>query len=272
VTVAIDVDVAQWDPPREQRAVAAAVIQVAATAVSRGAKICDNLAMSRDHAARAAAAATATADATDAAARAAADATEPAVDATFVDALRLVWSPMSLPRLAMTLRSSAALAAGALYWFTFIGAAVAAILTAEGDGVAAPDERIVAFVNHFVLGGFFTACLVYPLAWFASLDADMTSEHHRTRVRFVLLLPGPIILPLLIWGALAIWDVPFAGSRWWIIGFVAAMGWLMQRGWNTTYERAHGDRCVGCGYLLLGLPHPRCPECGRDFYPGQTLK
>ncbi len=24
-------------------------------------------------------------------------------------------------------------------------------------------------------------------------------------------------------------------------------------------------RCVGCGYILNGLPEPRCPECGRPF-------
>src|SRR5947209_7206968 len=23
--------------------------------------------------------------------------------------------------------------------------------------------------------------------------------------------------------------------------------------------------CLGCGYTLLGLPEPRCPECGRPF-------
>ena len=25
--------------------------------------------------------------------------------------------------------------------------------------------------------------------------------------------------------------------------------------------------CLGCGYLLKGLPEPRCPECGRPFVP-----
>lgn len=26
-------------------------------------------------------------------------------------------------------------------------------------------------------------------------------------------------------------------------------------------------RCLGCGYLLTGLPENRCPECGRPFDP-----
>ena len=26
-------------------------------------------------------------------------------------------------------------------------------------------------------------------------------------------------------------------------------------------------RCLGCGYILDGLPEPRCPECGREFNP-----
>jgi hypothetical protein len=29
-----------------------------------------------------------------------------------------------------------------------------------------------------------------------------------------------------------------------------------------------GWRCLECGYLLDGLPEPRCPECGRPFDPG----
>jgi len=27
-------------------------------------------------------------------------------------------------------------------------------------------------------------------------------------------------------------------------------------------------RCLGCDYLLRGLPEPMCPECGRPFDPG----
>ena len=28
-------------------------------------------------------------------------------------------------------------------------------------------------------------------------------------------------------------------------------------------------RCLGCGYILDGLPEPRCPECGRPVDPVQ---
>ncbi len=28
-------------------------------------------------------------------------------------------------------------------------------------------------------------------------------------------------------------------------------------------------RCLGCGYILDGLPEPRCPECGRGFDPAR---
>jgi hypothetical protein len=30
-----------------------------------------------------------------------------------------------------------------------------------------------------------------------------------------------------------------------------------------------GPRCFACGYLLIGLPRNRCPECGREFDPAE---
>ena len=32
-------------------------------------------------------------------------------------------------------------------------------------------------------------------------------------------------------------------------------------------RRRSTSRCVKCGYLLVGLPEPRCPECGTEFDP-----
>ena len=31
------------------------------------------------------------------------------------------------------------------------------------------------------------------------------------------------------------------------------------------------DTCLKCGYLLHGLPEPRCPECGEPFEPPDVL-
>ena len=33
-------------------------------------------------------------------------------------------------------------------------------------------------------------------------------------------------------------------------------------------SRERHKRCLGCGYILDGLPENRCPECGRPFDPG----
>lgn len=36
-------------------------------------------------------------------------------------------------------------------------------------------------------------------------------------------------------------------------------------------DRQHREpRCIGCGYVLLGLDHPSCPECGRGFDPDEA--
>ncbi len=31
----------------------------------------------------------------------------------------------------------------------------------------------------------------------------------------------------------------------------------------------NSKRCLDCGYILDRLPRPRCPECGREFDPGE---
>lgn len=36
---------------------------------------------------------------------------------------------------------------------------------------------------------------------------------------------------------------------------------------NERRKRAEGPRCARCGYLLIGLTDPRCPECGTPFDP-----
>jgi hypothetical protein len=190
------------------------------------------------------------------------------VNATFLDALRLMWFPSSLPRIAMTLRTRAALLAGAICWFGFGGAVMAGV----GRFAGWPADPLLAFFNQFVMGGMIAVFAVIPIASFASLDADLTTEHRRARVRLFLLLPGPLVLPGVLWAGVAALNVPIAGSMWWLAAFGVALLLLLQRGWDKMLSRSTSDRCIGCGYLLIGLPQRRCPECGRAFYPGQTVK
>jgi hypothetical protein len=37
--------------------------------------------------------------------------------------------------------------------------------------------------------------------------------------------------------------------------------------YNARVDSNGHKRCLGCGYILDGLPEPRCPECGRGFDP-----
>jgi hypothetical protein len=48
-----------------------------------------------------------------------------------------------------------------------------------------------------------------------------------------------------------------------LCGFVAA---VRHRRLDEVAKRSAG-RCGNCGYLLYGLPEPRCPECGEPFDP-----
>ena len=53
---------------------------------------------------------------------------------------------------------------------------------------------------------------------------------------------------------------------------MAAARFHRRQGWGLAFRRTIPDmtsprhkRCLGCGYILDGLPEPRCPECGRAF-------
>lgn len=59
-------------------------------------------------------------------------------------------------------------------------------------------------------------------------------------------------------------EVPFA-----IIGgvFLSGLLPLVLLAIAATPRRASDDCCSSCGYLLIGLTVPRCPECGEAFDP-----
>jgi hypothetical protein len=211
-------------------------------------------------------------------------------DERFIDELRLVWSLKALPQVAMNLRTRTAFAIGSTAWFALAGAVVAGLLPQVRKPFDSLDRALDAMLGTFFIGGAVVTTLIVLAMLFLSVDPDVTTEHHRARVRLVLLLPVTFVLPMLIWAPLATLSLPSVGiliggkpawlispvcrvlgSEWWLLPLVIAMVIQLWRGWDGMLARATGDCCVGCGYPLIGLTSPRCPECGRELYPGQSL-
>ncbi len=77
----------------------------------------------------------------------------------------------------------------------------------------------------------------------------LTSEPHFDRLNYVTVFGGR-------------WDVPLRPV---VIasGALAAILFLSPR--VRSWWRVRHNRCVRCGYSLVGLHDPRCPECGTQF-------
>jgi MFS family permease len=84
------------------------------------------------------------------------------------------------------------------------------------------------------------------------------------------LYPLGYLADRLKWGDRALGLIPVIIVAFFISIVTALVGGLM---WSVTAVRYRGTRrrreprCANCGYLLYGLPQPRCPECGRKFDP-----
>lgn len=62
---------------------------------------------------------------------------------------------------------------------------------------------------------------------------------------------------------------PAAYVAWWVASVIvtfaiAALGlWFLRRVWRPIVRK--GPYCLGCGYCVVALPRPVCPECGTPF-------
>jgi hypothetical protein len=60
-----------------------------------------------------------------------------------------------------------------------------------------------------------------------------------------------------------IMPVPFICNTGVFASAIAAV-WMLRKQLSSTY-RIRNRQCQGCGYSIVGLNTPRCPECGRPF-------
>ena len=105
---------------------------------------------------------------------------------------------------------------------------------------------IVIWVDHYAK----RASVVTPLCVYRDRSFFLRPGHLRAFLHYNLAL-GPMVFILLI--VIAIVVCIGAG--------IACLLWL-------PYGRKVGGvepRCAGCGYIICGLPAPRCPECGADL-------
>lgn len=67
------------------------------------------------------------------------------------------------------------------------------------------------------------------------------------------------------------WDlmyrVPILAFSWLLQATLCLLTMMLLEKHRTVGKRPARQRCLGCGYPLIGLPGPRCPECGRPFTP-----
>lgn len=55
-----------------------------------------------------------------------------------------------------------------------------------------------------------------------------------------------------------------------LVGVACALTARARRLLPIKVRRPPAGRCACCGYLLYGLPEPRCPECGEAFDPAEV--
>ncbi len=93
----------------------------------------------------------------------------------------------------------------------------------------------------------------------------LNSRHQRLAVAVATFVSVLYTLLLVLMAYIAL-SRPSPLALWFLIPFIflCVLFWGHLIGLVVTVPNVPG-RCPGCGYLLIGLPERRCPECGRPF-------
>jgi hypothetical protein len=170
------------------------------------------------------------------------------------------------------------------------------IMTAFGAGISEPypglKEYYLDMLALAIRAPGIVAVILSPLlipAIILTLTLNTVSEQIKLRALF--LSPVTLILPIVLWSAVGSIDqvrhpsfglisgkpawvhsplIAVLGSCFWLPVFIVAGLTICYRA-QRYVERLASDppRCERCDYLLIGLPEPRCPECGEPFDAGE---
>jgi hypothetical protein len=201
--------------------------------------------------------------------------------------LELLWRPWALPEVAIRMsetRAERIAAAG-------IGAIVGIIgghnvVWSNADVWSERECLTALIVTGLCCGvmGTLIATFVVRL-WTTAIGQDLTTELQRAKRRAFFLLPVCALLPFAAWSICSIGTFRLARGSGGIPlhqRFVALLGdwptllglalialtflyWARQR-IGIQHQK---DVCFHCGYSLVGVTEPRCPECGNAFDPAK---
>src|SRR4051812_44804332 len=122
--------------------------------------------------------------------------------------LRLIFSPQSLPRLAVRDDSTSSIAPVLTGWFLLAFAAMNDIMANDVEQFFGFDMIVRRVVGNAIVaaGVAVVAVLVLLLIW--PIDPDRTTERSRARARVWLLAPWCVMAPAWLWAGAALAAAP----------------------------------------------------------------
>lgn len=157
-----------------------------------------------------------------------------------------------------------------------------------GRGLAGQPFRVMV-LRYFVV-------LIW-MVWILAAIASLTQSYLLALVAGIALVPlGAAIFALSVrayqwrgvlfglacmylWGTMAFLEACFEGTSAEGLGAmgvssmsVLILGWLSYSLYRHPVIASNPWCCHRCGYVLIGLPGNRCPECGEKFSPEQVVK
>lgn len=204
--------------------------------------------------------------------------------------LRLVWAPASLSEAAISSGTLRASLIGGACGAVAMGAMLSVLYAGIDEPYATVDQYLasvsVTFPNTVVMGAVF--CVVVGAS---TLFFSARTYVEVVRFRSLALAPVCIVVPTLVWAGLAILAAPARnpgldivaglpswmrsplltslGSGWlgWVIAAALAAIWVRSLRQIEVHFGPGTTTCAACGYDLLGLDRPSCPECGHAAIP-----